>query len=222
MSLLAVATYLSVPSIAHLAISTIIANISPDTVLTYLKFALGAPIDNIELLDEPAVGLGAVAQLVSSATSIASSQSCTEYTDATSSFPVEEAMSNNEKHAPPQLDSAHYYGVLSDRVGHACACWLARWGIDILAWEEGSSANKAPRIWRRGGLTPRWVRAILSSNFFFVKSEWHRYETAKRVVELRRRDGVLDEEETVWSAFFENGIIYAHMVCVYGYQVNCH
>jgi len=212
MSLLATATYLSIPSVAHLAISTIIANISPYTLLTYLTFAIGATIENVELLDEPAVGLASVAQLVSSSASTYSSRSITEYTDASSSsFLLEANVSDNEKHTPPQSDSKHYYGVLSDRVGHGCACWLARWGIDILAWEEGVDAEKAPKIWRRGGLTPQWVRAILSSNFFFVKSEWDRYDAAKRVVELRRKGGILYEEESVWDALFENGIIYAHM-----------
>jgi hypothetical protein len=209
MSLLATATYLSAPSLAHLAISTIISTISPSTVVNYLNFALGEPIKAVHLLDEHPTGLESVAGLLPSATSIASETSYSEYTDASSR--MENDCANDESTAS-QSNSKHYYGVLSDRVGHACACWLARWGIDILEWEVGLGADNGPRIWRRGGLSPQWIRAILSSNFFFSKSEWQRYDAAKKVVELRRREGVMEDEELVWEQLFENGVIYAHMV----------
>lgn len=31
----------------------------------------------------------------------------------------------------------YFYGATSDRIGEACTCWLARWGVDVLAVEEG-------------------------------------------------------------------------------------
>lgn len=212
MSLLATATYLSVPSVAHLAITTIISAINVENVLIYLQYALGSPIENVESMDDPAAGLTSVAHLVSSSTSIISERSCSIYTDAASTTDGDE-----EKHNGPPLESTHYYGVLSDRLGHACACWLAKWGTDMIDMENGLDSGTVPRIWRRGGLTPSWVHALISSDFFFVKSEWNRYEYAKRVVELRRRESISQEEETVWKSLFESGILYEHMVLFYAH-----
>lgn len=75
---------------------------------------------------------------------------------------------------------------------------------------DGSS--DAPLLWRRGCLSARWVRALLSSNCFFVRDERQRYEIARRVVELRRQDGVNPGEEREWEELFATGIHYIHMV----------
>ena len=143
------------------------------------------------------------------------------------------------------------YGSVSDKIGEACVCWLARWGADILALEQeaGGLSKKTvpyapvatpprtigrrstipgwqtpnsdvnyplhpqpPLIWRRGGLTPAWVRALVSSDLLFVKSERERYDLAKAVVELRRNEGILEEEEVEWAKMFTEGIYYANMV----------
>lgn len=153
-----------------------------------------------------------------------------------------------------------FYGVVSDKIGEAAACWLARWGIDILHHElqctgrelpdsavpsqpsgsrkrastvPGPFTNGAfsvrvgtmkattsqavkhhvPLIWRRGGLTARWVRGLLSSDMVFVGGEKERYDTARRIVELRRSEGVIDEEEAEYDILFTMGIYYANMVC---------
>jgi hypothetical protein len=142
------------------------------------------------------------------------------------------------------------YGSVSDKIGEACVCWLARWGADILIMEQeaGGLSKKSinapvatppraigrhstvsgwrspnpdvnypalpqpPLIWRRGGLTPTWVRALISSDLLFIKSERERYDLAKAVVELRRNEGLLEEEEVEWAKMFTEGIYYANMV----------
>ncbi|KAG9100471.1 hypothetical protein FS749_015227 [Ceratobasidium sp. UAMH 11750] len=38
----------------------------------------------------------------------------------------------------------YFYGVVGDKIGEACACWLARWGGDILALEEAVEARLHP------------------------------------------------------------------------------
>ena len=143
------------------------------------------------------------------------------------------------------------YGSVSDKVGEACVCWLARWGADMLILEqEGGGCSKKtvpyvpvatpqraisrrstvsgwrtpssdvndvshpqpPLIWRRGGLTATWIRALISSDLLFVKSERGRYDLAKAVVELRRNEGILEEEEAEWAKMFTEGIYYSNMV----------
>lgn len=47
------------------------------------------------------------------------------------------------------------------------------------------------RVWSYPSMPSSWVRAIISSDAFFVPSEQHRYEFAKKVVEFRRRQKAL-------------------------------
>ena len=131
----------------------------------------------------------------------------------------------------PREPSCHY-GKVSDKIGEACACWLTRWAIDILQIESEDcshpkfnvsnpgnttaqgSENLPNRllIWRRGGLTAKWVSAIVSADTLFVKNERERYNLARTIVELRRRDGIIDDEESIWNDMFEHGIHYTNMV----------
>lgn len=163
----------------------------------------------------------------------------------------------------------YYYGAVSDKVGEAAACWLSRWGVDMLRYEEpgttlppdqdvkgkdaiwspshqvqvasdrpgsappdmagsrlggksrlGSGApTVVPVIWRRGGLSARWIRGIISSDGFFVRGEKERYEVARRVVEMRRMARLCDDsgeaeeaEEAEFERLFTEGIYYANMV----------
>ena len=116
-------------------------------------------------------------------------------------------------------------------------CWLCRWAGDLLVYEEAAECDSdseaknlledalipfsvsidkrreiAPRIWRKGGMNPVWIRAVLSADAFFVHDEQARYNIAKRVVELRRRDYIDESEEVEWDNLFTNGIHYMHMV----------
>jgi hypothetical protein len=129
-----------------------------------------------------------------------------------------------------------HYGKVSDKIGEACACWLTRWAIDILQMEigdygnvrndcnfpgvnSGNSTVQRPmnppnrlHIWRRGGLTAKWVSAVISADTLFVKNERERYNLARTIVELRRRDGIMDDEENIWNDMFQHGIHYTNMV----------
>jgi hypothetical protein len=69
-----------------------------------------------------------------------------------------------------------------------------------------------PVVWRRGGLGAAWIRAVVSSDTLFVKGERQRYEFAKAVVDLRRSEGIDEEEEKEFSAMFAEGIYYPNMV----------
>ncbi|ELU41491.1 hypothetical protein AG1IA_04478 [Rhizoctonia solani AG-1 IA] len=42
------------------------------------------------------------------------------------------------------IEQTFFYGVVSDKVGEACACWLTRWGADILTLEETVEARIHP------------------------------------------------------------------------------
>lgn len=170
--------------------------------------------------------------------------------------------SRKDAHAGP----CYYYGAVSDKVGEAAACWLTRWGTDVLRHEEEAIASEsdklgkdplwfpaphvqwagdrpgsappemagtrvpgmasgsdhklvAPVIWRRGGLSARWVRGILSSDTLFVRGEKERYEMARSVVEMRRATRTTDNlgesegaEELEFERLFAEGIYYANMV----------
>ncbi len=47
------------------------------------------------------------------------------------------------------------------------------------------------RVWSYPSMPSSWVRAMISSDGFFVPSELHRYEFAKKVVEFRRKQKAL-------------------------------
>ncbi|PFH54700.1 hypothetical protein AMATHDRAFT_185472 [Amanita thiersii Skay4041] len=135
-----------------------------------------------------------------------------------------------------KVEPSFYYGAISDKIGESCTCWLARWAPDMLAYEEflegaesrpplqqtaaaGHSilnqsrvtVTNIPAIWRCGGLSAKWVSALISSNFLFVRGESERYEFARRVVELRRRSAIIGEEEIEWAKMFQRAIYYENM-----------
>jgi hypothetical protein len=140
-----------------------------------------------------------------------------------------------------------YYGAPSDKIGEVCACWLLRWGADVLLAEEQmqvdedaqdcplyistftlprgvlpmsqsftpgndssfnitqSLAAPHPTVWchpKLGGIPAAWVRTIISSDSFWIRSEWDRYDMARRVVAMRRghRDDFVEADENVVEA----------------------
>jgi len=267
LSLLATSVYLCIPSLASQALSTILSTIGPRTVVKYLNFALGKYIGPLDLeVGEPeaAVGLEYVAHIIDDEGSTVSTSSTVlqkEKDDVLSSFqhvnPTETLTSSTgtSLHTPSEDDSdesaaepSSHYGTISDKIGEACACWLARWGTDLLAYEtrrdEGGNVRNDPSsplishgrvraapstiliisagssktdqaipcIWSCGGLSAKWVAAIVSADTFFVKGERERYTFARSVVELRRKDGIIEAEEEVWASMFEHGIYYSNMV----------
>ncbi|ORX35928.1 hypothetical protein BD324DRAFT_682080 [Kockovaella imperatae] len=125
-----------------------------------------------------------------------------------------------------------YYGFPSDKIGEACACWIAKWGVDVLDIESTLPASSPVRIWRHRGLPANFLRAALSSDSFHVKDEYERYRVARRVLDLRRMGweeemdttGDLslnstspeeceewNEDESHLEAVFADGIYYTHM-----------
>lgn len=245
LSLLATAIYLSIPSVAGQSLKHILTTVGPTTVIRYLNFAIGKGIGPEEAnAPEAAAGLEHLAEIpkpdASDVASISSRLTSLPMEDdeTRKEDPAEAVYDEDSKEDP--ADERHFiYGGVSDKVGEAAACWLTRWGYDMLTYEEdecsttavisGSPLNKLshnssstaafpqvlqpiPLIWRRGGLDARWARAILSSDLLFVRGERERYEMARAVLELRRQDGVDGEEEKEFFELFENGIHLMHMV----------
>lgn len=258
LSLLATSIYLSIPSVASQTVSLILKTVGPTTVLDYLNFACGKCLVYVNPLpadSHPAVGLENVANILDDEEESCTYKQFTKSFEGLKSHPSTESNSeplspvNPEGASPNSEDGrfddsilrepSYHYGTVSDKIGEACACWLARWATDILQLEskdfetadhgmysQAVSSNsgipavhtssgkrpKPPIIWGHGGLTAKWVAAIVSADTLFVKSERERYNLARTVVELRRRAGIFAEEELIWSDMFENGIYYTNMV----------
>lgn len=249
LSLLATAVYLSIPSTASQALNAILSSVGPHTVVPYLNFAIGKPIEPPRE-NEPvaAIGLESLAKdIQEDAAFVTSASICStkqdrgtdseqmsqklEDLDIKKEDPSESSSDCSYDHQTPE--PFFHYGAVSDKIGEATACWLARWGPDILSYEEKIDRNVSipvwtlgtrpisfentsndvtcPVIWARGGLNAKWIRALVSSDALFVKGERERYDFAKSVVDLRRRCGI-DEEEEEWTKMFSTGIYYAHMV----------
>jgi hypothetical protein len=179
LSLLATATYLELTAVATAAIQLIQDTVTPYTICTYLRFALGDGLPGIPS-DEACTGLAHV--------SVPATKP-----DLRQSHPAE----------------GFFYGDAAERVGEACACWLSRWTNEVLAAEEKQPETATPAFrifsWTAlGGLSSEWIRILLSSDSLFLDrdaaaetsgtSELRRYALAKRVVELRRR------QKTAWLA----------------------
>jgi hypothetical protein len=214
-------------------------------VVSYLKFALGdhiGPPDDTDL--DAAVGLEHVAQLFDDCDDDKTDSSEDSHSDQpTSSDDIlglqvrKENPIDSDDDKPGSASPVFYYGTVSDKIGEACACWLARWGSDMLDCEEllegihpspsplpsatqpslfirkyGTRRNPIPPIWRRGGLSPKWIATLLAADTLFVRGECERYEVARRAVEIRRRSGILLAEEAEWSKVFEESIYYENMV----------
>ncbi|TFK40923.1 hypothetical protein BDQ12DRAFT_733284 [Crucibulum laeve] len=265
LSLLATSIYLSIPSVASQALTAILTTLGPSTVIQYLNFSLGKPISAASTGEpEAAVGLEHVAIIdqddiqghIHSERDLPPSPGMSS--DGEKDYfagPVSQSISSESLKSSSDdsdavgvvLEPSYHYGALSDKIGEACACWLARWAVDMLAYEDGrseivdstpatamsrkrsktipsdSSSNEPnsgrvfgrdiatiPIVWRRGGLSTKWVAALVSADTLFVKSERERYEFARAVVEMRRKNGILDEEKE-WEKMFSEGIYYANM-----------
>ncbi|THH20990.1 hypothetical protein EW146_g476 [Bondarzewia mesenterica] len=162
MSLLATAIYLAVPSVASQALTSILTSVGPLTVVPYLDFAMGKGIGPSQAGDfDAAVGLEHVAQHFKSEPAESMTQSLRSFSteeEVTTDKPMaeisqveEEFQAKKEDPADASSDSdggnsgsmeghAHdlyfYYGSVSDKIGEAATCWLARWGADMLSYEQ--------------------------------------------------------------------------------------
>ena len=150
LSLLATAVYLSIPSLASQALSSILSTIGPHTVIKYLNFALGNYIG--PELDEPeaAVGLEYVARVIDDERSTVSTASTVlrkgkDMLRGSQHFNPSETLnssgvaslysSSDDDSEEGSIEPSSHYGAISDRIGEACACWLTRWGVDLLVYE---------------------------------------------------------------------------------------
>ncbi|KAI0666226.1 hypothetical protein C8Q78DRAFT_984566 [Trametes maxima] len=170
LSLLATATFLSIPTVASQALSAVLRTVGPHTVVRYLDFAMGrgiGPPGEIGVSgiaedheNEPPVGLEQIAEVIRD--DVSSPDNSTDWphrqepsagkTDDVKEEPKHshiygagdtESDTDSEYHEdeggktlPEKLEPYYYYGGVSDKVGEAAACWLARWGIDMLQYEE--------------------------------------------------------------------------------------
>lgn len=245
--------YLSIPSTASQALSLILSSVGPRTATEYLNFAIGKPIQGADELEpKAAVGLESLAEEIQEPSSYAASARTPSVAPNVATDALQEkteelsrkledlnikkedpsVLFSDESEVEVEYDEPYFhYGAVSDKIGETTACWLARWGTDILVYEERTcdfppsvSGSKhlqnttkcdIPAVWDRGGLNRKWVRALVSSDTLFVKGERERYEFAKRVIDLRRRSGIDPVEEEEWTLMFSTGIYYAHMVGAY-------
>jgi len=254
LSLLATAIYLSIPAIASQALSLILKTIGPSTVLQYLNFACGKPIlRTYPVDDQAAVGLEHLAQMLdvhistthqtlSSTASLIpkNNESVISLSTLNTSRSVE--LSDGGAGDLGGDGPSYCYGAISNKIGEACSCWLARWATDILQYEEANdntqdfehitsrsrsdsllsmvetrssaSAILRPVIWGRDGLDAKWIAALVSADTLFVRNELGRYNLARTIVERRRRTGIHDDEENIWTEMFERDIYYSNMVCL--------
>lgn len=146
-----------------------------------------------------------------------------------------------ELEARPPTPMPHFYGFVSNKIGEACVCWLARWGLDVLNFETKLAADNKdmPIVWGHGGIPAKFVTAILSSDALFIPNERERYHMARRVFELRREawqdtadqlptpmdlreslaeDEMENDEDEIEKVFAE-GIYYSHMVSSWRFVV---
>ena len=106
--------------------------------------------------------------------------------DADASIDADETLRLDQSLMP------HFDGSISSKIGEAAVCWLSRWALDLLHVELAISVNhveKSEESWRifaYGGIPSRFIRALLSSDSFFVRSEMERYRVARAILDLRR------------------------------------
>lgn len=240
LSLLSTAFHLSVPGLASEVLQLILSSVGPFTVAAYLKYALGQGIGEAAS-DEPErvitlekIGEDIDLPLSQNTSSIVVEDSSTSDDDDANSklgeMSLHDRTPTSSSISPQSNGPVYSYGVVSNRIGEACASFLTRWGADLLAREEIEISQEeipgAPisishhvyhphslRIWSRE-LPADWVRGIISSDEFFVRGELERYDVARRVVELRRRlNGIVPKDEIQFRRLFAEGIYYSHMVC---------
>ncbi|KAI0320999.1 hypothetical protein OF83DRAFT_1101931 [Amylostereum chailletii] len=222
MSLLAVSAYLSIPSLASFALPLILRSVGPFTVIPYLNFAIGHGIGPPQSSDtDAAVGLESVATILdhplywyygAASNKIGQAATCWfarwgadmlvyELQAQKSSSATSSPIPSSPTSSPPSSSS-----------------FEKRRMTPISTSATSEKANPAtpippvvPVIWRRGGLSAKWINALISSDTLFVKGEKERYEMAKTIVELRRSEGIDKEEESEWAKMFSDGIYYANM-----------
>lgn len=71
-------------------------------------------------------------------------------------------------------EPSFYYGAVSDKIGQAVACWLARWGLDMFAYEIKKDSPSGPK------------HAVLSpADRLFTRSMAHLRQRAMSIPDTR-------------------------------------
>ncbi|SCZ96099.1 BZ3500_MvSof-1268-A1-R1_Chr8-1g10003 [Microbotryum saponariae] len=146
LSLLATATYLEIPAIQSLALHWIQKTITPWTVAQYLGFALGRGLGSGSLspeLDAPCRGLESVGAPYKLDDPSLSPMTETEYSSTRSSraSSISSDDLQDEETACSGDAVSMFVGPEGERIGEACACWLAKWGAETLTTEEWLAAR---------------------------------------------------------------------------------
>jgi hypothetical protein len=258
LSLLAQSTYLEIPVLQTKALEMIHATITPFTVGQYLGYVSPSILSSTVTDNTPCSfalgqGLGPASSTanfhaglrglegVGTPYDFPRSRTTTNGSFVSSTYSTASSISGDETSPCEDSESSSFVGPEGERVGEACACWLAKWGSEVLAVEEWLEEGGNPaeydqlpdilrlhpdltppplRVWSSlpGGMSARWVRGIISSDAFFVRSsvgrhhpsvlseratgiggELDRYLFARRVVELRRRERATRSEDRVRS-----------------------
>jgi hypothetical protein len=179
LSLLATAVYLSVPAVATQALTAIMNSVGPHTVVRYLDFAIGKGVGDADGGPEPdaAVGLEGVARAVPHEPASPVDEPVDVLADLRrleihKEGPSDAASVSSDASEDAPDERAFDYGAVSTKIGEAAACWLARWGRDILTYEQ-SVVDASP--WSgEGAAGPSRPRAFtLPSTPSYVASATH-------------------------------------------------
>lgn len=207
LSLLSCASYLGMTPLINSTVALVQDTLTPFTIRTYLDFAQGKNIRmSAEERDAPCrtlEGISLIAPLdASSSATITPRRGGSGFFDSGETSPdsegqdcVKESSTGDAASiAPSMADSTASlsYGPPADRIGEACACWLAKWAADVLPLEEALESSEAsagtetslqeaavvesspwlapPKLalWGRGGLSSKWIRGLVSSDAFFL------------------------------------------------------
>nr|XP_019000585.1 uncharacterized protein I203_07003 [Kwoniella mangroviensis CBS 8507]OCF64046.1 hypothetical protein I203_07003 [Kwoniella mangroviensis CBS 8507] len=228
LSLLATTIYLGHGMFMREVLALILRTVGPLTVGRYLSFALGDGIMEEEYFgqsEEGARSLSGIAKIIEGTKlSDSSEESIRHGGIPIPSLQLPSRSNSMRSHhttddpfsftSNDAISLPHYYGVVGNKIGEACCCWLARWGVDLLN-AELETPSSAYRIWAHGGLPTNLVRAILSSDYFFVTNEMERYRFARKVLDLRRSGWDEENEDagdiSLILKSFAEGIYYPHM-----------
>ncbi|KAG8832766.1 hypothetical protein FRC17_000681, partial [Serendipita sp. 399] len=142
LSLLSTAFYLSIPTLTSEVLSLILLSIGPLTVARYLDYSLGKGIGPpnpgfVEL--ERAVTLEGIGEDVDSESIFTDTYSIDrETTDGEPSLEENDTKRSEmtTSRFTNEMTPSYSYGAISNKIGEACAAFLARWGVDLLQQEE--------------------------------------------------------------------------------------
>ncbi|KAK4056185.1 hypothetical protein OIO90_002916 [Microbotryomycetes sp. JL221] len=136
LSLLATAVYLEISSVINLALESIQTSLTPWTVARFLAFACGEQSrDEIDEDDDaPCQGLERVGRPIDSFNRSSLDTQYEEQDDGNINLAYGSSCATSL--AADQGNTTLFVGPEGERVGEACACWLAKWGSDILQVEE--------------------------------------------------------------------------------------